>query len=145
MTPFASDRSLLDGLSAGRSDAFERLYSDHHAAIYNLCARVLCDREEAKDLTQEVFIKAFDHFRAPGVEPVVKLRPWLYRVATNACLNHLRSRKHLDGGGDARLENAAAGVDEFARAETVALVERSLGEMNERLKTIESRLPPAKQ
>ncbi len=127
MTSSSSDRSLLDGLCAGRGDAFERLYADHHAAIYNLCARVVGDREEAKDLTQDVFITAFNHFGAPGAEPVRKLRPWLYRVATNACFNHLRSRKRLDGGGDAQIENTACGVDEFERAQTVALVEASLG------------------
>jgi len=135
MTPIASDESLLDGLSAGSRDAFARLYAEHHAAIYNLCARVLCDREEAKDVTQEVFITAFDHFQAADAEPVRKLRPWLYRVATNACFNQLRARKRLDGGGDAQLQNTAAAVDEFERAETVALVERSLGEMNERYRT----------
>ena len=86
-------------------------------------------------MTQEVFITAFNHFGAPGAEPVRKLRPWLYRVATNACFDQLRSRKHLDGGGDAQLENAACGVDEYERAETVALVEQSLGQLNERYRT----------
>ena len=127
MTPIFSDETLLNGLRAGRRDAFERLYGEYNAPIYNLCARVVCDREEAKDLTQDVFITAFNQLRDPAAEPVRKLRPWLYRVATNACYNHLRSRKHLDGGGDAELENAASGVDEYERAETVALVEESLG------------------
>ena len=86
-------------------------------------------------MTQDVFITAFNQLRDPAAEPVRKLKPWLYRVATNACYNHLRSRKHLDGGGDAQLENAAAGVDEYQRAETVALVEASLGQLNERYRT----------
>ena len=85
-------------------------------------------------MTQEVFIKAFDQLPATDAESF-GLRPWLYRVATNACFNHLRSRRKLDGGGDAGLEQAASGVDEFERAQTVALVEQSLGEMNERYRT----------
>ena len=56
-------------------------------------------------------------------------------MATNACYNRLRSRRHLDGGGDAGLAQVASGVDEFERAQTVALVEQSLGEMNERYRT----------
>ena len=60
-------------------------------------------------MTQDVFITAFNQLRDPAAEPVRKLKPWLYRVATNACYNHLRSRKHLDGGGDAELENASCG------------------------------------
>jgi RNA polymerase sigma-70 factor, ECF subfamily len=135
MSPRESDAALVEALRAGHGDAFERLYGEYSAPIYNLCARVVCDREEAKDLTQDVFITAFNQLRDPGAEPVRKLRPWLYRVATNACYNHLRSRKHLDDGGDAQLEGAASGVDEYQRAETVALVEQSLGQMNERYRT----------
>ena len=133
-SPPATDPDLVRGLRAGRRDAFERLYGEYHAPIYNLCARVLGDREEAKDVTQEVFIKAFDQLPAADAESF-GLRPWLYRVATNACFNRLRSRRKLDGGGDAGLEQAASGVDEFERAQTVALVEQSLGEMNERYRT----------
>src|SRR5450756_862400 len=133
-SPLATDPEFGRGLRAGRHDAFERLYGEYHPAIYNLCARILGDREEAKDLTQEVFIKAFDQLPAPGGEPL-KLRPWLYRVATNACFNHLRSRKRLDGGGDAALEQLPSQVDAFEQAQTVALVEASLGELNERYRT----------
>jgi len=133
-SPPATDPELMRGLQAGRSDAFERLYGEYHSPIYNLCARVLGDREEAKDVTQEVFIKAFDQLPAADAESF-GLRPWLYRVATNACFNTLRSRRKLDGGDDAGLEQAASGVDEFERAQTVALVEQSLGEMNERYRT----------
>ena len=135
MSPLpATDPDLVRGLQAGRRDAFERLYGEYQAPIYNLCARVLGDREEAKDVTQEVFIKAFDQLPATDAESF-GLRPWLYRVATNACFNQLRSRRKLDDGGDAGLEQAASGVDEFERAQTVALVEQSLGEMNERYRT----------
>jgi RNA polymerase sigma-70 factor (ECF subfamily) len=133
-SPPATAPELVRGLRAGRRDAFERLYGEYHAPIYNLCARVLGDREEAKDVTQEVFIKAFDQLPQADAESF-GLRAWLYRVATNACFNHLRSRRKLDGGGDAGLEQAASGVDEFERARTVALVEQSLGEMSERYRT----------
>ena len=134
MTSPTTDQTLVDGLRAGRRDAFERLYGEYHPAIYNLCARVVGDREEAKDLTQDVFIKAFNQLPAPGAEDL-RLRPWLYRVATNACFNHLRSRRRLDGGDGGELENTPSAVDEFERAQTVALVERSLGQMSERYRT----------
>ena len=123
--PPATDPELVRGLRAGRRDAFERLYGEYQAPIYNLCARVLGDREEAKDVTQEVFIKAFDRLPATAAGSF-GLRPWLYRVATNACFNRLRSRRNMDRGGDACLEHAVSGVDEFERAQTVALVEQSL-------------------
>jgi RNA polymerase sigma-70 factor, ECF subfamily len=130
MPPLNPDTALLNGLRAGRRDAFERLYAEYHGAIYNLCARIVADREEAKDLTQEVFIAAFDKLPAQA-DPDFKMRSWLYRVATNACLNHLRSRRRLSREA-ADFEATAAGVDEFERAETIGLVERSLAQMNER-------------
>lgn len=134
MTSFSSDQALVDGLHAGDCDAFERLYGDYHPAIYNLCARILGDREEAQDLTQDVFIKAFSS-PPVAVGGSVKLRPWLYRVATNTCFNHLRGRDKL--GGDATIIDAArAPVDEYERTQTVALVEQSLGELNERYRTV---------
>ncbi len=134
MTSHTTDQALVDGLRAGRRDAFERLYHEYHPAIYNLCARVLGDREEAKDVTQDVFIKAFDRLPAPGAEDL-RLRPWLYRVATNACFNHLRSRKGLSGGDGAVLDEMPARVDTFEQAETVALVEASLGQLSDRYRT----------
>ena len=130
MTPDPSDHAFVDALRAGRPEAFERLYADHRAGVYNLCARILGDREEAQDLTHDVFIKAMARLPAPGAEPL-KLRPWLYRVATNACFNHLRARRRFDGDASA-LENAAAPVDEFERARVATLVEASLAALNER-------------
>ena len=134
MTPRNSDALLIDALRAGQHDAFERLYADYHAPIYNLCARIVGDREEAKDLTQEVFISAFSDLPAEGAKQL-KLRPWLYRVATNACLNHLRSRKGLGGDDAAPLDEMPARVDTFEQAETVALVEASLGQLSDRYRT----------
>ena len=133
MTLPESDQALVDGLRTGDHAAFARVYADYHPAIFNLCARILGDREEAKDVTQDVFITAFS--RPPADDRGgATLRPWLYRVATNACFNHLRARKPL-GGDPAAIDAAAAPVDEFERAQTAALVELSLGEMNERYRT----------
>jgi RNA polymerase sigma-70 factor, ECF subfamily len=132
MSRYTSDQSLVEGLQSGRRDAFQRLYDDQHAAIYNLCARILGDREEAKDVTQDTFITAFSN--PPAATDAVKMRPWLYRVATNACFNRLRSRSKLGGDG-AALDGVPDGVDGYQRAETVALVEATLGELSVRYRT----------
>ena len=124
---------LVLGLQAGSTDAFERLYAEYHAAIYNLCARILCDREEAQDVTQDVFIKAFS--RPPAADERLNLRAWLYRVATNACYNALRARTRHGGPGGETLDAVPAGVDEYERAQTAALVGQSLEQLNERYRT----------
>jgi len=72
--------------------AVARSYEQHAGAVYARCLRILRDRDAARDVTQEVFVRCFGHrFRlrdGGGGE----LLAWLYRVATNLCLNLLRDR-----------------------------------------------------
>ncbi|HJZ87290.1 MAG TPA: sigma-70 family RNA polymerase sigma factor [Polyangia bacterium] len=68
-----------------------RLYSAHGPAIYARCQRLLRDRALAEDATQEVFIRIYRHIeKAPGSDEVLA---WVYRIATNYCLNEIRGRK----------------------------------------------------
>ena len=125
-----TDDDLVLGLRAGERRALEAVYAQYHGDVYNLCARVLCDRDEAQDVTQDVFIKAFS--RPPAAGEKLNLRAWLYRVATNACYNAIRARNRLSGPGGGELDMLPAAVDEYERARTAALVESSLGQLNER-------------
>ena len=88
--------SLVDGLRAGSRDAFEQLYELYRARIYNLALRIVQSPEDARDITQDVFVKVYR--RLPGSRLTdLQLKPWLYRVAVNACYDHLRTRKvHRD-------------------------------------------------
>ena len=122
-----TDLELVRGLHARDRKALARVYGDYHAAVYNLCARILGDREEAQDVTQDVFLKAMD--KPPAATEDVHLRPWLYRVATNACFSLIRGRR-ADGPLDA--EAVPAKGDSFEQARTAALIESSLAGMNER-------------
>jgi RNA polymerase sigma-70 factor, ECF subfamily len=122
-----TDLELVRGLHSRDRKALARVYADYNAAIYNVCARILGDREEAKDVTQEVFLKAFAS--PPAATDDVRLRPWLFRVATNACLNLIRSRRT---DSLAEPDAIAATPDPFEQARSVALIEGALGAMNER-------------
>ena len=67
-----------------------QLYSEYGRSILAHCARVLGDHASAEDATQEVFLRVRRcHGRLPAAS---EMRPWLFRVATNHCLNELRSR-----------------------------------------------------
>ena len=128
MTPDSpTDLELVRGLHARDRQAFACVYGDYHAAVYNLCARILGDREEAKDVTQDVFLKAFD--RPPAASTDVRLRPWLFRVATNACFNLVRGRRT---GGPLEVEALPAVRDPYEQARSAELIEGSLAAMNER-------------
>ena len=128
MKPTPTDLELVRGLNARSGAAFSRVYDDHHAGIYNLCARILDDQEEARDVTQDVFIKAFSS--PPAAVRGVKLRAWLYRVATNACFNVVRGRRAA--GGLAEAEDVPATHDGYEQSQSAALIEQSLGRLNER-------------
>lgn len=76
--------------------AFEILVRTHQDRVYDFCVRMLADREEAFDLTQEIFIsihRHMDKFRADA-----KLTTWVYRIARNHCLNRLKYLKRRGRG-----------------------------------------------
>jgi RNA polymerase sigma-70 factor (ECF subfamily) len=73
-------------------------YRDYSGAVYARCVRLLRDRDGARDVTQEVFVRCFDCREA--LRPGRELLGWLYRVATNLCFNLLRdgaARRRADG------------------------------------------------
>lgn len=86
-----SDWLLLERTAAGDHEAFRALVERHQDRLVGLCERLLHDRAEALDAGQEVFLKAYR--QAGRLKPKGELYTWLYRVATNHCLNKLRRRK----------------------------------------------------
>lgn len=75
----------------GDPDAFAFLYNKFHPVILGLCAKMLKDPSEAEDVTQETFLQAYR--KIGSFQGTAKFSTWLYRIAVNFCLMHLRSRK----------------------------------------------------
>ncbi|MEO7003586.1 MAG: RNA polymerase sigma factor [Ktedonobacterales bacterium] len=69
------------------------VYTEYSAAIHTYAYRLLNNQEDADDVTQEVFIRAFAHL--PQLREAGRLRPWLYRIATNLCMDYLRRRSRI--------------------------------------------------
>jgi RNA polymerase sigma-70 factor (ECF subfamily) len=85
---------------AGDARAFERLYRSHVARVYALAVR-LVDEDWAEDLTQEVFIRAWDKLSTFGGR--ARFGTWLHRLAVNLILSRrgtLRNRQNRRAGGD---------------------------------------------
>jgi RNA polymerase sigma-70 factor, ECF subfamily len=81
----------LEKLQAGDRAEFARVLEDHSAAIYRLALKILNNSQDAEDILQETFIKAF---RSIGsFDGRAKLSTWLYRIATNEALMLLRKRR----------------------------------------------------
>ena len=83
-----ADRTLVTRYLAGDMVAFDELMIRHERQVYRLCFRFVRHHEDAMDLTQEVFIKAFENLRAFRGD--ARFKTWLYRVAVNHCLNHVK-------------------------------------------------------
>src|SRR5256714_5394639 len=83
-----SDERLVALIRRGSTTAFEVLVSRYHARLLAFCRHLLGSREDAEDVLQEVFAAAFNAMTA-DTRPI-NVRPWLYRIARNRSLNHLR-------------------------------------------------------
>ena len=142
----ASEVALPEHLLVARlrrrdSAAFELLVKTHQDRVYDFCVRMLSDREEAFDLTQEIFLaihKHVDQFRSDA-----KLMTWIYRIARNHCLNRLKYLKRRGRGrsdeyteaNELSITQASGGPeqpDEAAMGKNArALVHRAIQELDE--------------
>ena len=86
LDPNVSDVTLA---AAGDRRAFERLYRAHVDRVYSLCARVTADRGQAEELTQDVFVRAWEKLALFRGES--SFGTWLHRLAVNVVLNQLKS------------------------------------------------------
>jgi RNA polymerase sigma factor (sigma-70 family) len=84
------DERLVVLTRRGNQAAYEALVSRYQARLLAFCRHMLASREDAEDVLQEVFAAAFNAMMAD--DRTINVRPWLYRIARNRCLNHLRKQ-----------------------------------------------------
>lgn len=85
------ERRIIAQVCAGDANAFEALVVSYQKQVYNLALRTVGNEEDAADMTQEVFLRAY---RALGTfRGESKFSVWLYRLTMNVCIDFLRSRR----------------------------------------------------
>ena len=89
--PLESETFSLEALRAGGRAEFARLVDAYYPLIYRLAFRMLGNAQDAEDILQETFVKAFRHLA--GFDGRSSLSTWLYRIATNEALMFLRRRR----------------------------------------------------
>jgi RNA polymerase sigma-70 factor, ECF subfamily len=97
--PDVPEHQLVQRAQKGDQEAFGALVTEHQRYVYNLALRVLKNEEEALDLTQETFVRAWTAL--PNFRGQSQFRTWLYRIVTNLCYNRLPNlRRSLNELGD---------------------------------------------
>ena len=128
-----SDDALVRRAGRGDRLAASRLIARHSPKILALCVRMLGERAAAEDCTQETFIKLWryaDRWK-PGA---AKFETWLYRVATNACVDRLRQRRPETGAEAAPdvADESPLAIDSLIAQERRRSVEDALEALPER-------------
>ena len=119
-----TDADLVDATLAGDRYAFDLIVERHRRHVYQLCYRFVANHEDASDLTQDVFVRAYRGLR--NFRGQSSLGTWLYRIGVNVCLNRvsaktattepIESTEHLE---DVRIEGAPHAMIREERAAAV--------------------------
>ena len=140
-----SDNLLLEQIRQGDSASFEELFHHHYDRVYGLLFRLVGNRTEAEDLLQEVFFKLYNHAydgRFSSKKREHNISAWLYRTATNAGYNAIRSRNRRqkrdswlvpDKDGAPGAEGAEAAVVQMEEKTAVRAALATLPERQTRL------------
>ena len=107
------EAAIVRKVLGGDTNAFETLVLEYEKNVYNIALRMTGNSEDAADMTQEAFIKAYNSLQAFRGDS--KFSVWLYRIVSNVCLDFLRSKNRRptvslsvedDDGEDAQLDVA---------------------------------------
>ena len=129
----ADELALVERCRQGDLAAFEQIYRAHSGRLYSVAYRMVGNPADAEDLLQDIFLAAhrkLDSFRGDSA-----LGTWLYRLATNLCLDHLRSRGARSSGLTDPLDDEIGLADAGSRG----LAERTVTRMD--LERALARLP----
>ena len=126
------DRALVAACLAGRREAFDEIVVRHRRAVYRVCYRFVGNHEDATDLAQESFLRAYRALRNFKGESAVGT--WLHRIAVNLSLNAVSGRARRGETSDDRVEPVGLEPDAMSRVLTE--------ERAERVREAIARLPP---
>jgi RNA polymerase sigma-70 factor (ECF subfamily) len=86
----SGDQALVKRTLTGDLDAFGELIQLYQSSVFNVCYRVLGDRQNAEDQTQEAFLRAYKHLN--NYDPDRPFGPWMRTLAANLCYNELKRK-----------------------------------------------------
>lgn len=124
----------------GNQDAYTEIVDLYQARLYQVCYRMLGNKHEAEDITQEAFLRAFINLHS--FDQKRKFSTWIFRIATNLCIDRIRKKKP-----DYHLDAQVPGTDgldmysQIAASEELPVEQLEKMEMQERIQYEINRLP----
>lgn len=118
------DAALVRRCLEGEKDAFGTLVERYQRPIFNVALRMLGDLEDASDVTQTVFVKAFEKLR--GYDSRYKFYSWIYRIAVNESIDLFNSRQSNDRVDEQHPANTPSPEDTCGGSEVSRGIQRAL-------------------
>ena len=132
----STDAELVESCLAGTREAFDVLVERHQRHVYQLCYRFVGNHEDASDLAQDVFIRAYRGL--PKFKGQASLGTWLYRIGVNVCLNKIGTKAPKPESLDPLLAASDQRIASPAESAPDALLR---GERAEQVRAAIARLP----
>lgn len=145
-----SDETLVEQVQEGDRDAFRLLVERYQRRIYSVAYGMVRNREDALDVVQEAFIKVHRHI--DNFKGSSSFYTWLYRIAVNLCIDHIRKRsrhqqvdyddtiqRSTEVQGDDNILPSTLGVDParvYQRKELLEQLDKALGTLSDKHRTI---------
>lgn len=118
-----SDWEIVQRIIKGESESFGEIVTRYKKSVFSLCYRMVKNNEEAEDLSQEIFIKAYNNLKK--YNPQYKFSTWILKIATNTTIDSLRKKKietmPLEEEISSKSETASAEVIYFHQQNKTAI------------------------
>jgi RNA polymerase sigma-70 factor (ECF subfamily) len=133
------DAALLVAFQGGDAAAFRVLFERHARAMVAFCHHFVRDQARAEELAQDVFLKL--HQSAPRYQPSARFRTFLYRIASNHCLNELRRGEYAARRARERDDEAPLEVDDLPGTQASPEEQAAGGDLSRAVDRLLGRLP----
>jgi RNA polymerase sigma-70 factor, ECF subfamily len=121
------DRHLIEDFQNGDEFAFVSLYNRYKGPVYAFCVKMVGDREMARDVMQETFLRVYEN--RDRLSNTTAFKSWVFTIARNQCLNQLRKGRWqvpLENGGEVPQPRDETPISQLEKSERIAIVTRHI-------------------
>lgn len=129
-----SDKELIEGCMHGDRQAFEGLLERYEKPVFNAAYRMLNSSEDARDVTQTVFLKVIENLES--YDSKYKLFSWIYRIALNESINLLKKQNRLNALDREPAAESGGPEEETSQAEMSQRMQRALMTIKAEYRTV---------